>query len=195
MHSLTRTLTLLLVLVLPAVAFSQSYHDRNGGRDDRDYREDRWDDRWDDDDDGDRWDDRYDYDDDREGYVEYDRRHRRYGRYKGHTIKIPKGHYPPPGLCRVWHPNRPPGHQPPPVPCGRLNGKHFGRAVVVTHHGVFHTWSHGHRYYDASRRHRRAHLKKSKRTLKKRTPRRYRKLHRHGPKARIRVDIGGVWVF
>jgi hypothetical protein len=33
---------------------------------------------------------------------------------------IPKGHYPPPGSCRVWFPDRPPGQQPPPGPCERL---------------------------------------------------------------------------
>ena len=36
----------------------------------------------------------------------------------GYTkLDIPKGHYPPPGECRVWYPNRPPGHQPPPGNC------------------------------------------------------------------------------
>jgi hypothetical protein len=34
--------------------------------------------------------------------------------------KIPPGHLPPPGACRVWFPNRPPGHQPPPGPCEEL---------------------------------------------------------------------------
>lgn len=36
------------------------------------------------------------------------------------SIKVPPGHYPPPGQCRVWHPGRPPGHQPPPVGCDRI---------------------------------------------------------------------------
>lgn len=36
----------------------------------------------------------------------------------GYTrLDIPPGHYPPPGQCRVWFPDRPPGHQPPPVRC------------------------------------------------------------------------------
>lgn len=30
---------------------------------------------------------------------------------------IPPGHYPPPGHCRDWYPDRPPGHQPPPYRC------------------------------------------------------------------------------
>ena len=35
------------------------------------------------------------------------------------ALKIPPGHFPPPGMCRVWFPGRPPGHQPPPVSCER----------------------------------------------------------------------------
>jgi hypothetical protein len=48
----------------------------------------------------------------REGPVYRDerRRHRR-------GLDIPAGHYPPPGSCRVWYPDRPPGHQPPPTSC------------------------------------------------------------------------------
>lgn len=38
----------------------------------------------------------------------------------GYTrLDIPKGHYPPPGECRIWYPDRPAGHQPPPVSCDR----------------------------------------------------------------------------
>lgn len=36
---------------------------------------------------------------------------------------VPKGHYPPPGECRIWYPGRPPGHQPPPARCGSLVGR------------------------------------------------------------------------
>ena len=36
--------------------------------------------------------------------------------------RVPRGHYPPPGQCRVWHPGRPPGHQPPPTDCQSLVG-------------------------------------------------------------------------
>jgi hypothetical protein len=28
------------------------------------------------------------------------------------TLDIPPGHLPPPGMCRVWLPGKPPGHQP-----------------------------------------------------------------------------------
>jgi len=34
--------------------------------------------------------------------------------------KVPPGHLPPPGSCRIWFPDRPPGHQPPPGPCEEL---------------------------------------------------------------------------
>ena len=34
--------------------------------------------------------------------------------------RIPKGHMPPPGKCRVWYPGTPPGHQPPPGNCRSL---------------------------------------------------------------------------
>jgi hypothetical protein len=36
------------------------------------------------------------------------------------ALKIPPGHLPPPGMCRVWIPGRPPGHQPPPSSCRRV---------------------------------------------------------------------------
>lgn len=37
----------------------------------------------------------------------------------GYTrLNIPRGHYPPPGECRIWFPDRSPGQQPPPVKCG-----------------------------------------------------------------------------
>jgi hypothetical protein len=39
----------------------------------------------------------------------------------GYTrLDIPKGHYPPPGECRVWYPDRPAGQQPPPGRCDRV---------------------------------------------------------------------------
>jgi hypothetical protein len=36
------------------------------------------------------------------------------------AVKIPPGHLPPPGECRIWYPDRPPGHQPPPGDCYSL---------------------------------------------------------------------------
>lgn len=38
------------------------------------------------------------------------------------SLKIPPGHYPSPGQCRVWYPGRPPGHQPASIPCRFLDG-------------------------------------------------------------------------
>jgi hypothetical protein len=32
-------------------------------------------------------------------------------------FRIPPGHLPPPGECRIWYPDLPPGHQPPPGDC------------------------------------------------------------------------------
>lgn len=38
-----------------------------------------------------------------------------YFRKRGYSrLDIPQGHYPPPGECRIWFPDRPAGHQPPP---------------------------------------------------------------------------------
>jgi hypothetical protein len=41
-------------------------------------------------------------------------------------LRIPPGHLPPPGSCRIWVPGTPPGHQSPPGDCARL-----ARAVPV----------------------------------------------------------------
>lgn len=58
------------------------------------------------------------------------------------SIRVPPGHLPPPGSCRLWYPGRPPGHQPPPQPCGSLLRTHsgVGGAVIVgapDHRGVY----------------------------------------------------------
>jgi hypothetical protein len=61
---------------------------------------------------------------DRDGYFE---RH-------GYTrLNIPKGHYPPPGECRIWYPDRPPGHQPPPMKCDRARSEVPPGAWVIHH--------------------------------------------------------------
>ena len=52
----------------------------------------------------------------------------------GYTrLNIPKGHYPPPGECRIWYPNRPPGHQPPPMRCDRARAEVPPGAWVIRH--------------------------------------------------------------
>lgn len=40
--------------------------------------------------------------------------------YHSASVKIPPGHLPPPGECRIWYPDRPSGHQPPPGDCHAL---------------------------------------------------------------------------
>ncbi len=36
------------------------------------------------------------------------------------TFRVPPGHYPPPGACRIWDPAVPPGRQPPAGACDEL---------------------------------------------------------------------------
>ncbi|HEX2078086.1 MAG TPA: hypothetical protein VHG08_10260 [Longimicrobium sp.] len=45
------------------------------------------------------------------------------GGYRARSLGVPRGHYPPPGECRVWYPGREPGQQPPPAKCDRLAGR------------------------------------------------------------------------
>src|SRR5919198_945771 len=65
-----------------------------------------------------------DRDKDRDSYFE---RH-------GYTrLNIPKGHYPPPGECRICYPARPAGHQPPPMKCDRARSEVPPGAWVIRH--------------------------------------------------------------
>lgn len=43
--------------------------------------------------------------------------------YRKGPPKIPPGHMPPPGKCRIWYPNTPPGRHPPPQDCDKLKGR------------------------------------------------------------------------
>ncbi len=36
------------------------------------------------------------------------------------SLGIPPGQLPPPGMCRIWYPGRPPGHQPRSASCASL---------------------------------------------------------------------------
>lgn len=64
------------------------------------------------------------------------------------TIHVPPGHYPPPGECRVWYPDRPPGHQPSPGSCHHL---HAGHGAFVLYNG--HAWDADYDWRRYARRH------------------------------------------
>lgn len=69
------------------------------------------------------YDDRYDRDD----HDRYDRDNRRH-----RSARVPAGHLPPPGMCRVWLRNRPAGQQPAPMSCrqaGYYADRYGGRVV------------------------------------------------------------------
>ena len=47
------------------------------------------------------------------------------------AVRIPPGHLPPPGTCRLWYVGRPPGHQPPPASCARLFRSYRQPGVII----------------------------------------------------------------
>src|SRR5690606_2891782 len=55
------------------------------------------------------------------------------------SVAIPPGHMPPPGECRIWHPDRPPGHQPPPGDCAALRHRVPPGAFLVRGRSEEHT--------------------------------------------------------
>ena len=46
-------------------------------------------------------------------------------------VKIPPGHYPAPGQCRLWYPGRPPGRQPEAVRCSELRNANGSGAFIL----------------------------------------------------------------
>ncbi len=50
----------------------------------------------------------------------------------GSSFRIPPGHFPPPGSCRVWNPDLPPGQQSAPGSCSELE-----RRVPAGHYLVY----------------------------------------------------------
>ena len=47
-------------------------------------------------------------------------------------VRVPPGHMPRPGYCRLWYPGVPPGHQPPPERCERLfRARHLPPGAVI----------------------------------------------------------------
>ena len=71
---------------------------------------------------------------DHDGHISKNQKAVQHGNYKDEELygvkfasarhraspRIPPGHLPPPGACRVWYPGTPPGHQPPPGSCREL---------------------------------------------------------------------------
>ena len=55
--------------------------------------------------------------------------------FRPRSLNVPKGHYPPPGECRMWYSNRPPGQQPPPVPCHHLHDRRLGGGFIILYGG------------------------------------------------------------
>ena len=51
----------------------------------------------------------------------------------GHHFRVPRGHMPPPGECRIWYPNTPPGRQPPPGDCRFLSRRVPRDAWLIGH--------------------------------------------------------------
>ena len=47
------------------------------------------------------------------------------------SYRIPEGHLPPPGECRIWSPDGPPGQQPPPGNCYDLEYSVLPGAFLV----------------------------------------------------------------
>jgi len=45
--------------------------------------------------------------------------------------KVPPGHMPPAGQCRIWYADRPPGQQPPPGDCRELGRRVPPGATLV----------------------------------------------------------------
>lgn len=61
---------------------------------------------------------------------------RRRARRRARGLRVPPGHYPPEGQCRLWHAGRPPGQQPPAAPCEELADEELGSGVFVLYGGV-----------------------------------------------------------
>jgi len=64
------------------------------------------------------------------------------GKARGLT-GVPKGHYPPPGECRLWFSGRPPGKQPAPAKCSTLVGRVPAGAFVLyngKHYDMDYDW-------------------------------------------------------
>jgi hypothetical protein len=59
---------------------------------------------------------------------------RRFG-HRYLDLNVPPGHFPPPGSCKLWYPERPAGQQPPPASCAELIRTAPVDTVVIDHDG------------------------------------------------------------
>jgi hypothetical protein len=50
-----------------------------------------------------------------------------------HDFRVPPGHMPPAGKCRIWYPGTPPGHQPPVGDCRTLSRQVPRGATLIGH--------------------------------------------------------------
>ena len=79
-----------------------------------------------------RRDDRYDRDDDRYDVRRtYPTRRRPVATYNAGASRVPPGHLPPPGLCRIWIDGVPPGRQPRPTTCAAAERNRPYNARVI----------------------------------------------------------------
>ena len=61
--------------------------------------------------------------------VVYDSKHD--NRVSARTLRVAKGHHPPPGQCRLWFEGRPAGRQPRPTKCEGLRGNVPSGAFIL----------------------------------------------------------------
>lgn len=67
------------------------------------------------------------------------------------TIRVPRGHYPPRGACRLWFEGRPPGRQPRAMSCDRLYGRVPAGAFILYNGNA---WDGDYDWYRYERRYR-----------------------------------------
>jgi len=54
-----------------------------------------------------------------------------------HDFRVPPGHLPPAGKCRIWYPGTPPGRQPPPGDCRILSRQLPSGALLVSRERIW----------------------------------------------------------